>query len=123
MPEYDWLTEEDFKNKVVARAHEAAGELGYTIDKSVTVFLLFVLNKYHKENQKAEQGKSLWDSRSPKDALASVDTLIREAGNFATARNSGTIALPDITNAHTSKFCSVWPFCGKKKSSGFIFNI
>jgi hypothetical protein len=122
VPDYDWLTDEDFKSKVVARSQNTAKELGFKADNSVTVFLLFLLDKYHKENEQSEKGKTIWESRSPKDAFASVDTLIKEASRFAKSRNSSIIDLTDITNAHSVKYCTVWPFCGKEKNKGFIFN-
>ncbi len=120
MPDLDWLTGKDFKKEIVIRAHSTTQQLGFKTDTSVTVFLLFMLNKYHVENKQLAGEFNLLEVRTPEKALAAVDILLTEAARFADSRNSKTIDITDITKAHSTKYSIIWPFCGKKKHQGFI---
>ncbi|MCX6339978.1 MAG: hypothetical protein NTX71_08670 [Candidatus Aureabacteria bacterium] len=112
MPEYDWLSTKEFVQLMWERVKENARNEGLDMESDVPFLLTVYLERYRKKSKQSELVKRTSERRTQSDAFASVDLLVKEAARYARARGSKAIEIEDMQQAHSSKFCMVWPLCG-----------
>ena len=115
MPDMDWLQSEEFKRVVRDRAREVARDERLDISSSAPFIFTVYLDQHADENMSAELIKEARQRRTERDALHSVDVLVKEAALIVRRARRETIEIGDIQEAMRAKFCMVWPFCGKGK--------
>jgi DNA-binding SARP family transcriptional activator len=112
MAEYDWLTSDEFRERIRQRVSQAAGQAGMQqYHVSIIENLMSKAAEKRQVNESNELRKSLGSRRSIDDALASVEALAKAASEYATAEKRTLLTEADVDKAYVAGFCRWWPLC------------
>lgn len=115
MANFDWMNDPAFTTEIEARVSAAAARGRM---ERYELVIVAELGKLLRENApqllQEELVKVASVQRSKEDALQSVEVLILEASKIAGLEKRATVTGDDFRKAYAAKFCTVWPFCGKR---------
>ena len=116
MPEYDWMKDPSFQDEVISKIQSTARAGGMkTYETAITDRLMAYLSENRELLIEQELVKTASLRRTKRDALDSVETVIKRASEIARLERRKDLRAQDFDRAYQEKFCMLWPFCGRRK--------
>ena len=116
MAEFDWMRDPAFRSEIEATVSSTAAGAGMKqFQNDVVNKLMQHLTENREVLLEQEMTKTAGLRRSKLEALASVEVLVKEASQYASAEGRTLVRAGDLDKAYAARFCMVWPFCGKGK--------
>lgn len=116
MPEYDWMKDPSFRDEVISKINSTALAGGMErYHTAITDRLMAYLGENRELLIEQELVKTVSQRRAKRDALDSVETVIKRASEIARLERRKLLKAQDFDQAYQEKLCMLWPFCGRRK--------
>ena len=112
MPPFDWMTDPAFQDEIRAQVRRSTGR--YRMREYRTRIISWMAERIERNSGRyilEESRKEPTERRNSKNALQSVDRLMRYACELAERDNRDLVTLEDVEAAFQAHVCMFWPIC------------